>query len=76
MSKGNGKFVLGALLGAAAGAVAGILFAPKSGKETRKVIKEKTKEYADKSKEFAVKEKEAAGDAIKNISDNISKSVK
>ena len=42
MSKG--KFAIGALLGAAAGLVAGLLTAPKSGKETREDIKK----HADK----------------------------
>ena len=37
MAKGNGsgKFVGGLLIGAAVGAVAGVLAAPRSGKETR-----------------------------------------
>ena len=42
MSKG--KFALGALIGAAAGMIAGILTAPKSGKETRADIKAKAEE--------------------------------
>ncbi|NCU37447.1 YtxH domain-containing protein [Candidatus Saccharibacteria bacterium] len=42
MSKG--KFALGAVIGAAAGVVAGMLTAPKSGKETRADIKAKTDE--------------------------------
>lgn len=49
MSKG--KFALGALFGAAAGFVAGILTAPKSGKETRadlKVKADEAKKKADK----------------------------
>lgn len=37
----KGKFALGALVGMAAGVVAGILTAPKSGKETRADIKTK-----------------------------------
>lgn len=41
MSKdGNKKFAVGALIGAAAGVITGILTAPKSGKETRKDIKD------------------------------------
>ena len=39
-----GKFALGALIGAAAGLVAGILTAPKSGKETRADLKAKADE--------------------------------
>ena len=42
MSKG--KFAFGALLGAAAGVVAGFLTAPKSGKETRADLKAKAEE--------------------------------
>ncbi len=41
MSKGNGKkLAIGALVGATVGFAAGILTAPKSGKETRKDIKD------------------------------------
>lgn len=41
MSKdGNKKFAIGALIGAVAGVITGILTAPKSGKETRKDIKD------------------------------------
>ncbi|MFZ2560549.1 MAG: YtxH domain-containing protein [Candidatus Nanoperiomorbaceae bacterium] len=45
MAKDNDKksinhFAIGALLGMAAGAVAGLLFAPKSGKETRADLKD------------------------------------
>lgn len=34
-SSGNGRFVLGVLFGALVGAVAGVMFAPKSGLEIR-----------------------------------------
>ena len=49
-ANGNGKFILGAALGAIGGAIAGVLFAPKSGKETRKDIAEGTKKVAKKAK--------------------------
>ena len=54
MSKksGWGKFALGALVGA----TLGILFAPKSGKETRKELKEKAEELIEKAKEIDVVE--------------------
>lgn len=56
MSKG--KFALGAIIGAAAGLVAGVLTAPKSGKETRADIKAKAEELktdADKKLKDAKK---------------------
>lgn len=45
-----GKFVLGAAVGAALG----LLFAPKSGKETRRIIKEKASDLLSKAKEIDV----------------------
>ena len=41
MKKSTGHFVLGAIFGMALGAIAGVLSAPKSGKETRAEIKAK-----------------------------------
>lgn len=52
-SNAAGKIVLGTALAAAAGYVAGILTAPKSGKETRQDIKEKAAEtYSAAEKEL------------------------
>ncbi len=52
-SSNAGKFALGAALTALAGFIAGILTAPKSGKETRKDIKDKAVEtYATAEKEL------------------------
>lgn len=42
------KLAVGAIIGAATGVVAGILTAPKSGKETREDIKDKATEAKDK----------------------------
>jgi gas vesicle protein len=44
--KTTSKFAIGTILGVVAGAIAGILFAPKSGKETREDIKDETKKLA------------------------------
>lgn len=73
MGKGSGKFVVGALIGAAAGAALGLLFAPKSGKETRKAIAEKAKDYSEKGKKLVAKEAKSAGDAVSDIKDKILK---
>lgn len=42
MTKSGGKILLAGLIGAAAGAVGGLLFAPKAGKETREDMKKIT----------------------------------
>ena len=49
---GVGKFVAGAAVGAALG----VLFAPKSGKESRKALMEKANDLLEKAKEIDVKE--------------------
>lgn len=49
---GIGKFVLGAAVGAGLG----VLFAPKSGKETRKELKIKIDELIEKAKNIDIKE--------------------
>ena len=63
---GAGKFALGALIGAAVGTVAGILTAPKSGKETRDDIKRKAGEAKDAAGEKAEDLKRKAGDHIES----------
>ena len=45
------KFVMGALIGGAIGSVLGMTFAPKKGKETREVLKDKGKDLIQKGKE-------------------------
>ena len=47
----SGKVVLGLLAGAAAGALAGILFAPAKGSRTRKRVLKKGEDYVDSLKE-------------------------
>jgi gas vesicle protein len=46
-----GKFFMGVLVGAAAGALLGVLFAPGKGSETRQKISKKGEEYIDEMKE-------------------------
>lgn len=65
-----GKFVLGAAIGA----TLGVLFAPKSGKETRKAIKEKAEDLIEKTKEIDVQEvrdtiEEKVSDIIEEMKD-------
>lgn len=54
----KGKFALGAIIGAAAGIVAGLLTAPKSGKETRADIKDKATELKEGAARRGVEAKE------------------
>lgn len=63
MSKG--KFALGALIGAAVGVVAGVLTAPKSGKETRADLKVKADEAKQKANQ-AVADVKAKGQQVYN----------
>ena len=51
----TGKIVLGTLAGLAIGAIAGILFAPKKGSKTRKLITDKGEEYVDVLKSYTEK---------------------
>ena len=66
--KGTGKFVLGALIGAGLG----LLFAPKSGKETRKALVNKADELIQKVKELEPGEvRDALEDKVKSIMNDI-----
>jgi len=61
----KGRFALGALIGAAAGLVTGILAAPKSGKETRADIKRK----ANQAKDIAIKDAKIVAEKADKIID-------
>ena len=75
MAKNNGgKFALGALIAGAVGYVAGILTAPKSGKETRADLKRKATEIKDEaSKRVNSAKNEAAkkGNELKDQADEL-----
>lgn len=53
------KIAYGLTIGAALGAIGGLLLAPKSGKETREELATKAKETADSTKETLAEKKEA-----------------
>ena len=63
----KGKVALGALFGAVAGFVTGILVAPKSGKETRQDIKEAAGKAKDTAVEKAGEAKEFAEEKTKEM---------
>ena len=49
--EGSSSFLMGFILGALAGVAVGFLYAPKPGKETRDLLKEKTGEFKEKAGE-------------------------
>ena len=58
----SGKILAALLVGAAAGAVLGVLFAPDKGSETRKKMAGKASELTDEIKERYNKSKEAVNE--------------
>lgn len=77
MSKG--KFALGALIGGAIGAVAALLTAPKSGKETREDLKKKVdsiKTDTEKKVQEASKQAETIAKDVKHQAEETVKGVK
>ncbi len=71
MSENNSDLFAGLLIGGLIGAALGILYAPKSGKETRDEIAGKANELLDKTKEEyekAIERSKAAYDsAVKHL---------
>lgn len=61
------RFALGALIGIAAGVVAGILTAPKSGKETRADLKLKAHELRDQATDATDTAKTKAVDTAEDV---------
>lgn len=65
--KNSGKIVLGLLAGLAAGAVLGVLFAPKKGKETRDELSKKAKDLSDTIKTAVNESGEMIADIRKDV---------
>jgi gas vesicle protein len=63
----KGKFALGAMIGAAAGIVAGLLTAPKSGKETRSDIKDKATELKENAARRGAEAKDYSDDMVTDL---------
>lgn len=61
------RFGIGLILGAAAGMFAGILAAPKSGKETREELKRKSEEAKEMAADKVEEVKECAEDAKERV---------
>lgn len=75
----SGKILTAAAVGLAAGAVAGLLLAPRSGKETRDLLKKKGEQAADKVKHGfekgrrqVVDLKEKAEERIRDVNQKVS----
>ena len=65
-SSGAGKFALGAAIGTAVGGGAGILTAPKSGKETRQDVARKAREVKKAAGDKAGEAKAFAGEKVRD----------
>jgi gas vesicle protein len=70
--KDTGSFAIGFLIGAIAGVAIGFLYAPKSGRETRALLKEKAEDFREKAEEVAEKAMETATETGKKMIDKIS----
>ncbi len=65
------NFAIGFIIGAIAGVAIGFLYAPKAGKETRALLKEKAEEVKEKAGEVTEKAKEAADEARKRVGEKL-----
>ena len=63
------SFAVGFIIGAVAGVAIGFLYAPKAGKETRALLKEKAVEVREKAGEVTEKAREAATEAKKRVTE-------
>jgi len=64
-------FALGFLLGAVAGVAIGFLYAPKPGRETRALLREKAGEVGEKVGEAAERVRETAAEAGKKVKEKL-----
>ena len=61
------RFLAGFIVGGAIGAVAGVLLAPRSGEETRKMLKDTADDMARRADETAKQIKVKADDAVSDL---------
>lgn len=73
--KTDSKVLLGLLAGAAIGAIAGILFAPDKGSETRKKITKNTSEMGDQLKDTFNDFVDTVKDKYRNAKDEVEDAV-
>ena len=71
----NKAVILGTLIGLAVGVSAGLLFAPQSGRDTRRMIKDKAVEAKDFAEEKMVEIKTKTGKVIGIISERYAHSL-
>ena len=67
------SFAIGFILGAVVGVTIGFLYAPKPGRETRALLKEKAEAAREKASEVAEKAKETAAKAEKRVEEKLSR---
>jgi gas vesicle protein len=68
---GGSSFLIGFIIGAVAGIAVGFLYAPKSGRETRALLKEKVGEVREKATEVTEKAKEVASEAGRRVRERL-----
>jgi gas vesicle protein len=66
-NRDTSSFLTGLLVGAVVGLAIGFLYAPKSGKETREMLKEKAAVLKEKATEVVKKVKQTAGEATPKV---------
>jgi gas vesicle protein len=69
--EGGSSFLIGFIIGAVAGIAVGFLYAPKSGRETRALLKEKVGEVREKAGEMTEKAKEVASEAGRKVRERL-----
>ena len=65
------SFTIGFIIGAVAGVAIGFLYAPKVGRETRALLKEKAGEVKEKAGEVTEKTRETAAQAKKRVEEKL-----
>jgi len=67
----SGSFVVGFVIGAVTGVVLGLLFAPRSGEETREILKEKARDIKEQVTEAAKKVRGSVAEVAKRAQEKI-----